>query len=77
MRLAGAIAGVVLFCAASAQGQDWANKMFVGPRTHDFGVVARGAKAEHRFVIENSYEEDAHVKSVTSSCQCRRFSMPQ
>ena len=73
--MAGAIAGLLLFCAASAQGQDWANKMFVGSRTHDFGVVARGAKAEHRFVIENSYEEDAHVKSVTSSCQCSKPSI--
>ena len=38
--------------------------------THDFGVVARGAKVEHRFIVENIYEEDANVKSVTSSCGC-------
>ena len=43
--------------------QDWARKMF-DKTTHDFGVVARGAKAEYRFVIENIYEEDAHIKSV-------------
>ena len=32
--------------------------------THDFGVVARGAKVEHRFVVENNYEEDIHIESV-------------
>lgn len=38
--------------------------------THDFGVVARGAKVEHRFTIENIYEENAHIQSVSSSCGC-------
>ena len=38
--------------------------------SYDFGVVARGAKAEHRFKIENIYVEDAHIKSVKSSCGC-------
>lgn len=68
--LAGAIAGLLL-CAASAQAQDWAKKMF-NTTTHDFRVVARGASAEYRFVIENIYEEDAHIKGVTSSCQCSK-----
>ena len=68
----GVMAGFVVFCTASAHGQEWARKMVVGSATHDFGVVARGAKAEHRFVIENCYEEDAHIKAVTSSCQCSK-----
>ena len=38
--------------------------------THDFSVVARGAKVEHRFIVENIYEEDANIKSITSSCGC-------
>jgi hypothetical protein len=46
--------------------------MVKGSATHDFGVVARGAKADHRFIIENIYEEIAHIKSVTSSCQCSK-----
>ena len=25
---------------------------------------------EHRFIVENIYEEDAHIKSLTSSCGC-------
>ena len=67
--IVGAMAGLVLVCAASADGQDWAIKMF-NKTTHDFGTVARGAKVEYRFVVENIYEEDAHIKSVESSCGC-------
>jgi hypothetical protein len=40
--------------------------------SHDFGVVARGAKAEYRFIVENIYEEDAHIESVSSSCGCAK-----
>ncbi len=38
--------------------------------SHDFGVVARGAKVEYKFIIENKYEEDAQITSVHSSCGC-------
>lgn len=38
--------------------------------SHDFGVVARGAKAEFDFVLQNIYEEDVHIASVRSSCGC-------
>jgi hypothetical protein len=37
---------------------------------HDFGVVARGAKAEYRFEFQNIYEEDVHIATVRSSCGC-------
>ena len=66
-----AIAGVVLFCAASVQAQEWAEKMF-NKTTHDFGTVVRGAKVEYHFVVENIYEEDAHIKSIESSCGCTK-----
>ena len=49
--------------------QDWAKDMFTHT-SHNFGTVARGAKAEHRFVLENIYEEDAHITAVSSSCGC-------
>lgn len=49
--------------------QDWAKKMFK-TTSHDFGSVARGAKAEFSFEFENLYEEDLHVASVRSSCGC-------
>jgi len=67
----GLLAGVILVCVAPAQGQDWAKKMF-NATSHDFGVIARGAKVEYKFIVENIYEEDAHIKSVTTSCGCAK-----
>jgi len=51
-------------CAA-----DWAGAMFE-TTSHDFGSLARDAKAEFRFVLKNIYVEDIHVSSVRSSCGC-------
>jgi hypothetical protein len=67
--IAAGLAGWLLLAAAPAEAQDWAKKMF-DHTVHDFGVVARGAKVEHRFVVENIYEEDMHIKSVSSTCRC-------
>jgi hypothetical protein len=50
-------------------GQEWARKMFK-VTDHDFGSVAKGAKAEYRFVFENLYMEDVHVVGVRTSCGC-------
>ncbi|MEE8451823.1 MAG: DUF1573 domain-containing protein [Thermoguttaceae bacterium] len=50
-------------------GQRWAEDM-LDHRSHDFGMVARGAKIEHRFTLENIYEEDARIVSARSSCGC-------
>jgi hypothetical protein len=51
--------------------QDWAKAMF--PQTvFDFGVVARGAKVEHRFPFDNIYLEDVHVESISSTCGCTK-----
>ncbi|MHB8902036.1 MAG: DUF1573 domain-containing protein [Thermoguttaceae bacterium] len=52
-----------------ATATDWAKAMF-DHTSHDFGMVPRGAEAEHRFTIENIYLEDAHIQSATSTCQC-------
>lgn len=49
--------------------QQWAVKMFQETE-HDFGVVARGSRAEHRFVLQNIYKEDVHIAAVRSSCGC-------
>jgi len=49
--------------------QEWARKMFEVTE-HDFGTVARGAKAEFAFVLKNIYVEDVHIASVRSSCGC-------
>lgn len=52
-------------------GQRWAEDMF-DHRSHDFGMVATGAKVEHRFTLENIYEEDARIVSARSSCGCTK-----
>ncbi len=65
----GFISLVVFLAGSSAFGQQWAKKMFEQTR-HDFGHVARGAKAEHEFVLSNIYIEDVHIASVRSSCGC-------
>lgn len=53
----------------AASGQEWARKMFK-VTSHDFGSVARGAKAEYLFELQNIYEEDVHISGVRSSCGC-------
>ena len=38
--------------------------------SHDFGAVARGAKAQYHFKFKNIYEEPVHVLAIRSSCGC-------
>jgi len=59
----------MLSLAVRASAQEWAVKMF-DRTSHDFGSVARGAKVDHTFTIENIYEEPAHIASIRSSCGC-------
>ncbi|HUY91397.1 MAG TPA: DUF1573 domain-containing protein [Pirellulales bacterium] len=60
---------LVLATHSAASAQEWARKMFEETK-HDFGAVARGAKAEFRFELKNIYLEDVHIASVRSSCGC-------
>jgi len=60
------------WCPALAQ--EWATKMFK-TTSHDFGSVARAAKAEFEFVLENIYLEDVHIAAVRSSCGCTAASI--
>jgi hypothetical protein len=53
----------------AAEAQDWATAMF-DHTTHDFGIVAKLAKVEHHFPLQNIYAEDVHIVSVQSSCSC-------
>lgn len=66
-----AVAIVLTMLATPGFGQQWAEDMF-GDRSHDFGMVARGAKVEHRFTLENMYEEDARIVSARSTCGCTK-----
>ncbi len=60
---------LTLLIAPAATAQQWAEKMFK-TNSHDFGTVARGAKAEFAFELTNLYEETIHIASVRSSCGC-------
>ncbi|MCE5266828.1 MAG: DUF1573 domain-containing protein [Planctomycetaceae bacterium] len=63
------VLGLFVLVQSACLGQEWAQKMFK-EADHDFGSVARGAKAEYRFVFENLYLEDVHIADVRSSCGC-------
>jgi hypothetical protein len=67
-KLAAALLGL-LALVSHAGAQQWATKMFA-TTTHDFGSVARNAKAEFEFVLTNIYLEDVHVASARASCGC-------
>lgn len=54
---------------ATAQGNDWAKKLF-SETSHDFRTVGRGTKAEYHFEMKNVYQEEVHVASVRTSCGC-------
>src|SRR4029079_11516639 len=64
-----AVAVALLLLAPAAQAREWAQKVF-GTTSHDFGHVARGAKAEFAFEVQNLYEEDIHIADVRTSCGC-------
>jgi Protein of unknown function (DUF1573) len=66
--IAVAIALLVLVPFA-ASAKEWAQKMFQ-VTNHDYGHVARGAKAEFAFEVQNLYEEDVHIADVRTSCGC-------
>lgn len=60
---------VALLLTAPCAAQEWANNMFK-TRSHDFGTIARAAKAEFAFELSNLYLEDVHIASVRASCGC-------
>jgi hypothetical protein len=67
---------LVLAWATAAPAQDWARKMFTDS-SHDFGTLARGAKAQFQFKFTNPYVEPAHIAAVRSSCGCTSVEKPE
>jgi hypothetical protein len=49
--------------------QEWAQNLFK-VKEHDFGSIARGAKAEYVFEITNNLIPDVHIAGVRTSCGC-------
>src|SRR5262245_58743777 len=62
---------------ASAPAQGWAEKMFKGNLTHDFGVVPRGAERVHKFTMTNIYAVRMEITSIKSGCGCVTASAPK
>jgi hypothetical protein len=56
--------------AASAQSGAWADKLFKGSTSHDFGTVARGAQLSHKFTITNIYAVPLEISNVRTTCGC-------
>jgi hypothetical protein len=60
---------IVAWLPAVASAQAWVAKLF-SEREHNFGTVARGAEAVHRFEVKNIFKQDVELLSVRSSCGC-------
>lgn len=60
---------VAMVLPSPLRAQDWARKMFEAT-SHDFGSIARGAKAEYEFVLTNLYVEDVHIAGLRVTCGC-------
>ncbi|HYT87635.1 MAG TPA: DUF1573 domain-containing protein [Gemmataceae bacterium] len=54
---------------ASAQTA-WADKIFGGKNSHDFGTVARGAQLVYTFPMKNIYSVPLEITSVRATCGC-------
>lgn len=59
-----------LIPAASAQSTPWAQKIFMGVSSHDFGTCPRGAQLKHRFKMKNIYAVPLHITNIRTSCGC-------
>jgi hypothetical protein len=52
------------------QPSAWADKLFAGETTHDFGTVVRGAQLKHSFKMTNIYKVPLDITDVRVSCGC-------
>ena len=64
---------IVLTATANAQQPAaWADKLFGGTITHDFGTIPRGSQLKFSFKIVNIYKVPLDVTEVRVSCDCVR-----
>lgn len=59
-----------------AANGNWAQQLFP-QRDHDFGTVARAAKAEHVFEFKNDSDATIEILSVNPSCTCTLPEVPK
>ena len=62
--------GMLLSDPAAAQTGAWADKLFEGKVSHDFGTVARGAQLKHSFKLTNIYKVPLQITNVSVECGC-------
>ena len=65
---------LLLVPVSGQAAESWGAAMFPAKR-FDFGRVAIGLEAQHRFVIENIYLEDVQLVGIRSSCSCAEASL--
>lgn len=72
MRKAAAALVILAWLAQSAPAQNsaWANKLFGGAMSHDFGAVARGAQLKHTFTMTNIYKVPLTITDIRVTCGC-------
>lgn len=58
---------------SQAQEAAWAQKIFNGVTTHDFGTCARGAQLKYRLKMKNIYAVPLQITNIRSSCGCLSF----
>ncbi len=72
MRIAVLVLAVLTFDGSTTRAQSgaWADKMFKGSTSHDFGSVPRGAQLHHRFPLTNIWAVPVEITNVRTSCGC-------
>ena len=63
-----------LLTVVGQTAESWGSAMFKEKR-FDFGRVAIGSDAEHRFTVTNVFQENVRLLSVRSSCGCTDASL--
>ena len=70
--------GILLAGTATAQqpnsAEPWANKLFGGVVSKDFGSVAKGAQLKYTFKITNIYKVPLEITDVRVECGCTTVS---
>jgi hypothetical protein len=70
LRIFVAAAIILSTLTQAVSAQQWAEKLFGGTTSHDFGTVARAAKSEYVFEMQNIFKETIHIAGVRASCGC-------
>ena len=70
MRFHHAIAIVAIVSTATVASAAMPSAALFKTINHDFGTVAKAAKAEFRFELTNPFDQPIHIRGVRTSCGC-------